>query len=176
MQAQGGSSTLAVAGLSQPVEIRRDRWGINHIYAQNEADLFFAQGYAAARDRLFQFELWRRQATGTVAEMLGRRELARDRGARLHMFRGDLDAELAHYHPRGKAIIEAFVRGVNAYIAETERNPSLLPIEFKMLGITPGRWTPAVVISRHQASPPTDGRSALDARAEGDRQRTRFAS
>ena len=121
------SQTLSVAGLSQPVEIRRDRWGINHIYAQNEPDLFFAQGYAAARDRLFQFELWRRQATGTLAEIVGRRELERDRGARLHMFRGDLDAELAHYHPRGKAIIEAFVHGVNAYIAETERTPSLLP-------------------------------------------------
>jgi penicillin amidase len=145
------SGTLQVDGLSQPVEIIRDRWGINHIYAQNEPDLFFAQGYAAARDRLFQFEMWRRQATGTVAEILGRRELKRDIGARLHMFRGDLDAELNHYHPRGKTIIEAFVSGVNAYIAETERTPSLLPIEFTMLGIKPGRWTPAVVISRHQA-------------------------
>ena len=66
------------------------------------------------------------------------------------MFRGDLDAELAHYHPRGKAIVEAFVGGINAYVAETERTPSLLPLEFTMLGITPGRWTPAVVISRHQ--------------------------
>ena len=138
-------------GLSQPVEILRDRWGINHIYAQNEADLFFAQGYAAAKDRTFQFEVWRRQATGTVAEILGRRELLRDRGARLHMFRGDRDDELNRYHPRGKAIIDAYVRGVNAYIAETERNPALLPIEFRMLGIKPGRWTPAVVISRHQA-------------------------
>jgi len=145
------TASLSVAGLNQPVEIRRDRWGINHIYAQSEQDLFFAQGYAAAKDRLFQFELWRRQATGTVAEVLGRRELARDRGARLHAFRGDLDAELAHYHPRGKLIIESFVRGVNAYIAETERTPSLLPMEFKALGLTPGRWTPAVVISRHQS-------------------------
>jgi len=145
------SGTLRVAGTSQPVEIIRDRWGVNHIYAQNESDLFFAQGYAAAKDRIFQFELWRRQATGTVAEILGTRELKRDIGARLHMFRGDLDAELNHYHPRGKAIIEAYVRGVNAYIGETEKSPSLLPIEFRMLGITPGRWTPAVVISRHQA-------------------------
>jgi penicillin amidase len=145
------ATTTQIAGLSQPVEIIRDRWGINHIYAQTEGDLFFAQGYAAAKDRLFQFEIWRRQATGTVAEILGKRELRRDHGARLHQFRGDLDAELNHYHPRGKAIIEAFVRGVNAYIAETERNPALLPMEFKMLGITPGRWTPAVVISRHQA-------------------------
>src|SRR5262245_64754643 len=145
------STTVTTAtGVGQPVEIIRDRWGVNHIYAQNESDLFFAQGYAAARDRLFQFELWRRQATGTVAEMLGKRELSRDVGARLHMVRGDLDPELNHYHPHGKAIVEAFVRGVNAYIAETERTPSLLPIEFTMLCIKPGRWTPVIVISRHQ--------------------------
>jgi len=149
--AQGGPPTMQMVGLSQPVEIIRDRWGVNHIYAQNEIDLFVAQGYAAAKDRLFQFELWRRQATGTTAEILGRRALKRDVGTRLHMFRGDLDAELKHYHPRGKAIVEAFVSGVNAYIAETERAPALLPLEFKMLGIKPGRWTPAVVISRHQA-------------------------
>src|SRR5688500_17309465 len=149
--AQTPTTSLQIAGLSQPVEILRDRFGINHIYAQNEDDLFFAQGYAAARDRLFQFEVWRRQATGTVAEILGTRELKRDIGARLHMFRGNLDAELNHYHPRGKAIVEAYVRGVNAYIGETEKTPALLPIEFKMLGIKPGPWTPAVVISRHQA-------------------------
>jgi penicillin amidase len=151
VRAQPAPATLSIAGVSQPVEIRRDRWGINHIYAETEQDLFFAQGYAAARDRLFQFELWRRQATGTLAEVVGRRELERDRGARLHMFRGDLDAELNHYHPRGQAIIEAFVRGVNAHIAEVEANPSLLPLELRMLGVTPGRWTPAVVISRHQS-------------------------
>lgn len=149
--AQAPATSLPVAGLSQPVEIIRDRWGINHIYAQNEADLFFAQGYAAAKDRLFQFEMWRRQATGTVAEMLGPREARRDLGARLHMFRGDLDDELNRYHPRGKLIVEAYVRGINAYIAETEKNAALLPMEFRMLGISPGRWTPAVVISRHQA-------------------------
>jgi penicillin amidase len=149
--AQAPAASIQLAGLSQPVEILRDRWGINHIYAQNEADLFFAQGYAAAKDRLFQFEVWRRQATGTVAEILGRRELGRDRGARLHQFRGDLDSDLNRYHPRGKSIVESYVHGVNAYIAETERNPALLPMEFRMLGIKPGAWTPAVVISRHQA-------------------------
>ena len=130
-------------GWQQRVEIIRDRWGVNHIYAQNEPDLFFAQGYAAARDRLFQFELWRRQATGTVAEISGPREAARDIGARLQMFRGDLDAELNHYHPRGKAIVEAFVAGVNAYIAETERTPSLLPSNSRCSGSNRDRWTPA---------------------------------
>ncbi|HUP19162.1 MAG TPA: penicillin acylase family protein, partial [Gemmatimonadota bacterium] len=141
---------VAAAGLGAPVEIITDRWGVPHIYAENEADLFYAQGYNAARDRLFQFEVWRRQATGTVAEILGPRELERDIGTRLFRFRGDLTEELNHYHPRGEAIITAFVNGVNAYIAETERDPSLLTPEFGLLGITPGRWTPDVVISRHQ--------------------------
>ena len=136
---------------AEPVEVLRDRWGINHIYAKNEPDLFFVQGYTAARDRLFQFELWRRQATGTVAEILGPKELKRDIGTRLHMFRGDLKAELNWYHPRGEAIITAYVRGVNAYIAEALRSPSTLPIEFTMLGITPAPWTPEVIISRHNA-------------------------
>ncbi|MBL02854.1 MAG: penicillin acylase family protein [Acidobacteria bacterium] len=144
------SESLSVSGLVEPVEILTDRWGIAHIYAENESDLFFAQGFNAARDRLFQFELWRRQATGTTAEILGSRALARDIGARLHMFRGDLKEELNHYHPRGQAIIEAFVAGINAYIAETKRQPDLLPIEFELLGITPEPWTPAIVISRHQ--------------------------
>ena len=145
------SEEVRVQGLSEQVEIVKDRWGISHIYAQNERDLFFAQGYAAARDRLFQFEVWRRQATGTVAEILGRQELKRDIGARLHMFRGDLKAELNWYHPRGEAIVGSFVAGVNAYIDEATKNPSALPIEFKVLGIVPQRWTPEVVVSRHNA-------------------------
>src|SRR5919204_6391784 len=144
-------TTLTVAGLNQPVEILRDRWGIHHIYAQSENDLFFAQGYAAARDRLFQFEMWRRQATGTVAEILGRKELKRDIGARLHAFRGDLKSELNWYHPHGEAIITSYVRGVNAYIAEADRSPQSLPLEFKLLGIVPKPWTPEVVVSRHNA-------------------------
>ncbi len=148
---QGARAALAVPGLRQPVEVIRDRWGINHIYAQNEEDLFMAQGYLAAKDRLFQFEIWRRRATGTVAEILGPRELTRDIGTRLHKFRGNLDAELNHYHPRGKTIVEAYVRGVNALVDEAMRTPATLPIEFRMLGITPGKWTPEVVISRHQA-------------------------
>src|SRR5213592_4113344 len=158
-------ATLRVDGLREPVEILRDRWGINHIYAKSESDLFFAQGYAAARDRLFQFELWRRQATGTVAEILGRKELKRDIGTRLHMFRGDLKAELNWYHPRGEAIITAYVRGVNAYIAGARKAPAALPVEFKMLGITPEPWTPEVVISRHNALLANIGQEVNMARA-----------
>ncbi len=151
LQAQDASkSTLQIEGLKEPVEIIKDEWGVSHIYAQNEEDLFFAQGYNAARDRLFQFELWRRQTNGTVAEITGQRDLDRDIGTRLFMFRGDIEKEMNHYHPRGKDIITSYVKGVNAYIERTEQNPDLLPLQFKLLGIKPGKWTPETVISRHQ--------------------------
>jgi penicillin amidase len=138
------------AGLQAPVEIVRDEFGINHIYAENQQDLFFAQGYAAAADRLFQFEVWRRQATGTVAEILGPKALKRDIGTRLFQFRGNLQEEYNYYHDEGVEIMEAYTKGVNAYIEEVLSDSTLLPIEFKILGILPERWTPEVIISRHQ--------------------------
>src|SRR3982751_5511378 len=103
LAASMAGDTLRTPDVRAPVEIIRDRSGISHIYARNEHDLFFAQGYSAARDRLFQLELWRRQATGTMAELLGKRELERDVGTRLFTYRGDLTKELATYHPRGAA-------------------------------------------------------------------------
>ncbi|CAN5377292.1 penicillin acylase family protein [soil metagenome] len=144
------TSDPSLPGLQEPVEIIRDTYGVNHIYAKNEHDLFYTQGYAAAKDRTFQFEIWRRQATGTVAEILGPRELKRDIGARLFKFRGDLKKEFNHYHPNGEVIINSFTEGINAYVTETEKNPDLLPIEFKLLGIKPQKWTSDIVISRHQ--------------------------
>ena len=143
-------SILKVKGIKSNIEVIRDNWGVNHIYANNEHDLFFTQGYCAAKDRLFQFEIWRRQATGTLSEILGERELKRDIGTRLFKFRGDMKKELNHYHPRGASIIQAYVDGVNAYIQEANENPSLLPIEFKLLNIKPKYWTADIVISRHQ--------------------------
>ena len=142
--------TLTVDGLDRPVEILKDRWGISHIYAETEHDLFFAQGYNAARDRLFQFEIWRAQATGTTAEILGPRAIARDHGTRLFKFRGDMGSEMSHYHPRGVDIITSFVHGVNAYIDEALEDLDALPLPFQLLGIEPRHWTEEVVISRHQ--------------------------
>jgi penicillin amidase len=140
---------IAVRGLAQPVEIIKDRWGISHIYAQSQDDLFAAQGFIVAADRLFQLEMWRRQATGTLAEILGPKALRRDIGARLLKFRGDIRRELEFYHPQGAEIVGAFVRGINAYIDLTRKNPGILPVEFRLLGITPGAWTPDIVVSRH---------------------------
>lgn len=142
--------TRTQSGLKSAVEIYRDTWGVNHIYAKNTQDLFFTQGYAAAQDRLFQFEIWRRQATGTVAEILGPEELNRDIGTRLFQFRGDMQEEMNYYHQDGEVIINAYVAGVNAYIDHINQTPEALPLPFKMLGIQPQKWTPEVVISRHQ--------------------------
>ena len=141
---------IQVKGIVDKVEVLRDKWGINHIYANNQNDLFFSQGYLAAKDRLFQFEIWRRQATGTVAEILGEQELKRDIGTRLFKYRGDLETELNHYHPEGSEIINSYVKGVNAYIDEINKAPEKLPLPFKILDIKPKLWTPEVVISRHQ--------------------------
>lgn len=149
----GGSPTriaVPLSGLNSRVQIIKDEWGVSHIYATNEADLFFAQGFNAARDGLFQFEVWRRQATGTVAEITGKRDVRRDVGTRLFRFRHDITEEMNHYHPRGDKIIPAYVAGVKAYIGQTEKDPGLLPAEFDILGILPQEWTPEIVISRHQ--------------------------
>ena len=136
--------------LIDEVEVFQDNNGINHIYANNQEDLFFMQGYLAAKDRLFQFEIWRRQATGTVSEILGADELERDIGTRLFKFRGNIEDESNHYHDDGYKIITSYVNGVNAYIDEVNKDPDKLPIEFTLLNIKPELWTPEVVISRHQ--------------------------
>ncbi len=143
------TEAIYLQGISQQVEIIKDRWGISHIYAQNQKDLFFAQGFNVASDRLFQLEIWRRQASGTLAEIMGRKSLKKDIGSRLLRARVDLDEELNHYHPQGKEIITSFVQGINAYIDLTREKPDLLSLEFELLGIQPQYWTPEIVVSRH---------------------------
>ena len=132
--------TVSVPGLKDAVEVLRDRWGIPHIYAKNLDDLFFAQGFVAAQDRLFQIDLWRRVALGETAEVLGQRGIAGDRFARLLKYRGDADAEWAGYGPDARRIVTAFTQGINTYI---DHCGSRLPVEFQLLGIKPknGRKT-----------------------------------
>src|SRR5439155_18818725 len=93
-----------LTGLKEPVEVRRDRWGIAHIYAKNTPDLFFAQGFVASQDRLFQLELWRRQATGELAEILGKHAVEADRFARLLKYRVVRETEWVSYSPDAKAV------------------------------------------------------------------------
>lgn len=139
------SGRIELTGLAKPVEVIRDPWGVAHIYAQTQEDLFFAQGFVAAQDRLWQMELWRRTGEGKLAEVLGPPAIERDKFARLLRYRGDMEAEWKSYAPDAKPIIESFVRGINAFI-ETSRDR--LPIEFQLTGIRPEPWTPEVCLAR----------------------------
>ena len=137
---------LAVPGLKEPVEVLRDEWGIPHIYARNTDDLFFAQGYVTAQDRLWQMEMWRRWHEGRLAEIFGPNGLEYDARTRLMMFRGPWDAsEWTSYHPEGERIFTAWANGVNAFI---EQNADNLPVEFKITGIRPDPWTARTVVLR----------------------------
>jgi penicillin G amidase len=104
--------TLTVAGLAQTVRVLRDRWGVAHIYAQNQHDLFFAQGFVVAQDRLFQMDLWKRSGQGRLAELLGPLALQRDINARLLRYRGDMKSEYASYSPDTEKILQAFTGGI----------------------------------------------------------------
>src|SRR5258708_11192329 len=110
------NGTLKLPGLEHSVTVFRDPWGVPHIYARNQHDLFFAQGFVAAQDRLFQMELWKRVGQGRLAEVLGPSYLARDINARLLSYRGPMEVEYASYAPDTKQILEAFTQGINAYI------------------------------------------------------------
>src|SRR5271170_5358230 len=132
------SGELRMQGLEHSVHVLRDRWGVAHIYAQNQHDLFFAQGVVAAQDRLFQMELWKRAGQGRLAEILGPSALPRDVNARALRYRGDMQAEYESYAPDTRAILTAFTDGINSYIASltTAGGPGL-PIEFQLAGFSP---------------------------------------
>src|SRR5258708_9319576 len=121
-------------GPSQPVEIMRGRWGVPHIYARNTHDLFFAQGYITAKDRLWQIDLWRRIGTGKLAEVVGPSAIDRDKLARAVRYRGDWNAEWSSYGDGTRAIVTAFTAGINAYIRSLvgER-----PLDFRHAGYHP---------------------------------------
>jgi penicillin G amidase len=146
------SGQLRMKGLEQPVEVLRDRWGVAHIYAQNQRDLFFAQGVVAAQDRLFQMELWKRAGQGRLAEILGASALPRDVNARALRYRGDMQAEYQSYSPDTRAILTAFTDGINSYIASlTVPGGPGLPIEFQLAGFSTDAWHPEDCLNRMAA-------------------------
>ena len=137
---------LSIPGLREPVEVLRDEWGIPHIYAQNTDDLFMAQGYIMAQDRLWQMEMWRRWHEGRLAEIFGPAAFDYDLRTRQMMFRGPWDeSEWTSYHPEGERIFTAYANGVNAFI---EQNRDNLPVEFQLTGVVPDPWTARTVVLR----------------------------
>ncbi len=142
------SGTLELDGLSAPVRVVRDTWGVPHIQAATQDDLFFAQGFVQAQDRLFQMDLWRRSAQGRLAEVLGANFIGRDAMTRRIQYRGRLDEEWASYGPGTRAIASAFVRGINAWVAIARERP---PAAFVLAGWGPDFWRPEDLLNRTDA-------------------------
>ena len=133
------NGTLQVAGLHEPVEIVRDKWGVPHIYAQNEHDVFFAQGYVHAQDRLWQLELSRRVGAGRLSEVLGEAALENDRFLRTIGLYRAAQADYETLPAEVIDVLQAYADGVNASISA---HHDRLPLEFMLLGFAPEPWTP----------------------------------
>jgi penicillin amidase len=138
-------ASVHVPGLSEQVTVVRDNWGVPHIYAANEPDLYFAFGYVQAQDRLWQMDITRRQARGQLAEILGPNYISADRFLRTLGMERAAQLTIDHMYAQEDeenttlvANMEAFVNGVNFFIANVGPN---LPIEFKLLNYRPRLWT-----------------------------------
>ncbi|PWB55484.1 MAG: penicillin acylase family protein [Anaerolineales bacterium] len=132
------SGTAQIKGIEDPVEVIRDRWGIPHIYAKNEMDLVFAQGFVHAQDRLWQMDFQRRLVAGRLAEILGEVALPLDRWMRILGMRRAATRDEQIIPDKIRGLIDAYTAGVNAWI-----NRGHYPIEFTLLRYQPEPWTVA---------------------------------
>jgi penicillin amidase len=130
---------LALPGPRGEIEILRDRWGVPHIFASDPHDLFFAQGFVHAQDRLWQMELNRRTATGRLSELFGPVALDTDRATRTFGFERIGRQDWAGAADELKEAVAAYSEGVNAFITSPT---SRLPVEFTLLGHKPEPWRP----------------------------------
>jgi penicillin G amidase len=170
-----------VQGLQQPAELIVDQWGIPHIYAGSTRDAIFLQGYNAARDRLWQIDLWRKRGLGLLAKDFGPTYVAQDRATRMFLYRGDMNQEWAAYGPDAKSYTEAFVAGINAFVGEVHNGRRPVPVEFRVAGTMPDLWTPEDVVrirshglTRNVASEVSRARVACAAGLEADRFRRKI--
>ncbi|HYL64569.1 MAG TPA: penicillin acylase family protein [Candidatus Methylomirabilis sp.] len=172
--------TLSVPGLRQPVAVDRDNWGIPRIRAASLEDAVEAQGYVMAQDRLWQLDLMRRVSRGQLAEIVGPPALASDEKFRTFGFSRIADRELANTDKDYRSLLEAYARGVNAFIAQHQDN---LPFEFKLLNYKPTPWLPtdSLVIAGYMYQTLTDtwerelDRAAVEARVGPERSKDLFS-
>ncbi|TMU88391.1 penicillin acylase family protein [Bacillus sp. BHET2] len=146
------SGTIPLSGLSEDVEVIRDKDGVPHIRAENERDLYMAQGYVQAQDRLFQMDLSRRQASGRLSEVVGEKAVDRDKFFRTFGLRRAAQVSFTAYPDEAKELLEWYADGVNAYMKEAGDNGKL-PFEFTLLGYKPEKWTPvdSLTIGKYMA-------------------------
>lgn len=138
------NGTVRLVGVQDPVTIVRDKWGVPHIYAANPHDLFFAQGYVTAQDRLWQMEFWRRVGAGRLAELFGNSMLKNDLFIRTLGWRRAAQADYELMEQQDRDVLQQYADGVNAFIAGHRDN---LPLEFTILRLTGVKpsvepWTP----------------------------------
>ena len=138
------NGTISAPGLQATVTIYRDEWGVPQIYADNSHDLFFAQGYVHAQDRLFQLDFQRRVGLGRLSEVLGEATLDTDRFLRTLGTNRAAQQDLEQLAPETVAALQAYSDGVNAYIDEHKGD---LPLEFRILGYQPEHWQPLDTIA-----------------------------
>ncbi|MEM8534033.1 MAG: penicillin acylase family protein [Chloroflexota bacterium] len=138
------SGTQRLAGLDAPVHVLRDHWGVPHIYATSDRDLFMAQGYVHAQDRLWQMEFQRRVGHGQLAEIFGRDALPVDRYIRMLGFNRVAQEEVQLFSDKTREIVDAYVQGVNTYITQHIRR---LPVEFSLLRFQPQVWRPVDILA-----------------------------
>ncbi len=130
------TTTMRFSGLHNPVEVYRDRWGIPHIKAKDENDLFFAQGFVTAQDRLWHMDFDRHRVLGRWAEFAGPSGVAQDRLLRTAGMGRTAKLDYKISSPKAKVMVDAYTAGVNAFLNTCQA----LPIEYKILDQTPERW------------------------------------
>src|SRR5690349_14650121 len=129
--------TITLPGLTAPVHVIRDAQGVPHIQAANVDDLFVAQGYVTAQDRLWQMDVSRRYAAGELAEIFGPRLLEHDIQQRYLQIRSAVERAIPGMNPRDRQFFEDYARGVNAFI---NSHRDRLPLEFAILRYQPKPW------------------------------------
>ncbi len=142
---------VRLPGLTEPVTILRDADGVAHIRTQTVDGAFYAQGYVHAQDRLWQMDYDRHRAYGRWAEWVGPAGAGQDRLMRRMRLGATARSDYAHLKPETRAMLDAFAAGVNGFLASTDR----LPVEYRLLGVTPEPWQPwdglAIFKVRHVA-------------------------
>jgi penicillin amidase len=137
---QNAQTSIQIQGLRAPVTVRRDERGIPYIEATNDEDLYFAQGYVTASDRLWQMDLQRRTVRGQLSEIFGNAALAQDKLHRRFGFGKMIDEAAAHLDPTFNPAVSAYTKGVNAFISSLTDQTT--PPEFRVLQYKPTEWTP----------------------------------
>ncbi|UPW82938.1 penicillin acylase family protein [Lysinibacillus sp. Ag94] len=131
---------LSLSVLDEDVTVTRDDKGIPHIFAKTDADLYRAQGYVQAQDRLFQMDLARRQASGRLSEIIGEATIDTDKHFRTFSLREAAEKSLSIYDTESRQVLEWFADGVNAFITQAKEN-NTLSYEFALLGYEPEEWS-----------------------------------